>query len=52
VGDIAIKILLGVATAAVWFALSRAATATPVYGASTSVAVAHHVFSAGAATNR
>jgi hypothetical protein len=29
-GDIAIKILIGVATAAVWFVLSRAASAAPV----------------------
>jgi hypothetical protein len=29
-GDIAVKILIGVATAAVWFALSRAASAAPI----------------------
>ncbi|MGA7431112.1 MAG: hypothetical protein WBQ24_09790 [Xanthobacteraceae bacterium] len=28
--DIAVKILIGVATAAVWFALSRAASAAPI----------------------
>ncbi|MGA8320916.1 MAG: hypothetical protein WBE48_27295 [Xanthobacteraceae bacterium] len=28
-GDIAVKILIGVATAAVWFALSRVASAAP-----------------------
>ena len=51
-GDIAIKILLGVATAAVWFALSRVATAAPTYEASASVAGVHQAFSAGAAINR
>jgi hypothetical protein len=30
-GDIAVKILIGIATAAVWFALSRAASAERIH---------------------
>jgi hypothetical protein len=36
-GDIAVKILIGVATAAVWFALSRAASAAPICGPVTAI---------------
>jgi hypothetical protein len=42
-GDIAVKIWIGVATAAVWFALSRAASAAPIcdHGACTASYLEH-----------
>jgi hypothetical protein len=42
-GNIAVKILIGVATAAVWFALSRAASAAQVCDHDRSPGVIIHV---------
>jgi hypothetical protein len=48
-GDIAVKILIGVATAAVWFALSRAASAAQIcdHGTCVSANVEHQAADAG-----
>ncbi len=46
-GDIAFKILIGVATAAVWFALSHAASAAPICGNGISAYLEHQAVGPG-----